>query len=93
MERTIMPEIGEQMRKAYHWVPAATPFLYLIMDNTGGHATHDCIEKYTAMLKDDHNIHVIHQVPRGPELNLLDLGVLILVQSFIEKMHQPRPQN
>ena len=39
-------------------------------------------------LKEDDNVIIIHQVPRGPELNLLDLGIWMSLQSFVEKQHR-----
>ena len=39
-------------------------------------------------LKEDDNVIIIHPVPRGPELNLLDLGVWMSLQSFVEKQHR-----
>ena len=81
----IMPEIGEAMRKAYHFVPKEIP-LFLIMDNAGGHGKKDCIEEYTNLLKEKYNIIIIHQEPRSPETNCLDLGIWNSFQSLVENM-------
>ena len=56
------------------------------MDNAGGHGTDATIEQYKKMLLDDFNIELIHQVPRSPYTNLLDLGVWCSLQSTVEKM-------
>jgi hypothetical protein len=82
-----MPLIGAAMRQAYHWVPQDIP-LYLCMDNAGGHGTKDCIDTYVQALKDEFNVIVIHQVPRSPETNILDLGVWCSLQSAVEKKHR-----
>ena len=81
-----MDEIGKQIRKAYHWVPRSQEII-LIMDNAGGHGTKDCIDKYVQMLWDKHRIRVRHQVPRSPDCNLLDLGVWMSIQAYVEKVH------
>ena len=62
------------MRKKYHWIHIEDP-LYLNVDNAGGHGSNDAVSKYTEMLLKDFNINIIHQVPRSPFTNLLDLGV------------------
>ena len=54
----------------------------------GGHGTNDCIDEYIKLLKDKFNIIVIHQIPRGPETNLLDLGIWLSIQSFVEVLHR-----
>jgi len=80
--------IGAAMRDAYSpFVPFEVP-LYLGMDNAGGHGRKDVIEEYVQKLKDQHNVIIIHQVPRGPETNILDLGVWMSLQSAIEKHHK-----
>ena len=57
------------------------------MDNAGGHGTKECVDKYVEMLQDEHNIIVIHQCPRSPETNILDLGVWRAFQHVVEKQH------
>ena len=59
---------------------------YIVMDNAGGHGTDATIEQYKKMLLDGTNIELIHQVPRSPYTNLLDLGVWCSLQSTVEKM-------
>ena len=82
-----MPRVGEAMRASYHWVPITTP-LHLIMDNAGGHGRIDVIAGYKALLKEQYNVVIIHQIPRGPEMNLLDLGCWVSLQSAVEKHHR-----
>ena len=57
------------------------------MDNAGGHGTNDTIEEYKQLLLDNYNIILIHQVPRSPYTNLLDLGVWCSLQALVEKEH------
>ena len=47
-------------------------------------------DKYIQDLKERHNVHVIHQISRSPETNLLDLGVWYSLQSAVEKTHRFR---
>jgi len=79
-----MDAIGKAIREKYHWVPPEDE-IFLVMDNAGGHGTHDTIDKYVADLLEDHKVRVIWQEPRGPELNLLDLGAWMSLQSAVEK--------
>ena len=79
-----MDSIGRATREAHHWILEDYP-IFLIMDNAGGHGTHDAIDKYVSDLWDKHRVEVIHQVPRGPELNRLDLGAWMSLQSAVEK--------
>ena len=57
------------------------------MDNAGGHGSNAAVEEYTKMLKTEYNIEIIHQVPRSPFTNLLDLGVWCSLQSQVEHEH------
>ena len=77
-----MDEVGEAIRKAYSWVPAADK-IYLVMDNAGGHGTKTAVGDYTKQLLDKHNIEIIQQVPRSPETNVLDLGIWMSLQSAV----------
>jgi len=79
-----MDAIGRAIRVKYHWVPQEDE-IFLVMDNAGGHGTRDTIDKYVADLLEDHKVQVIWQEPRGPELNLLDLGAWMSLQSAVEK--------
>ena len=55
------------------------------MDNAGGHGTDDAITQYTINMKDTYNIEIIHQVPRSPFTNVLDLGIWASLQGIVEK--------
>ena len=82
MLKTI-PEIGEAVRSAYHWLEDSEP-IYIIMDNAGGHGTDDAKQQYTESLA-AYNIGIIWQVPRSPETNMLDLGIWMSIQSAVER--------
>ena len=56
------------------------------MDNAGGHGTNEAKEQYKQELKSRFNISVEFQPPRTPELNLLDLGLWMSMQSSVEKL-------
>ncbi len=43
-------------------------------NNAGGHGTREAKEQYTRQLLENHNIIIKWQLPRSPELNVLDLG-------------------
>ena len=81
-----MVRVGAAMRDKYHWISIEDP-LYLNVDNAGGHGSNDAVSKYTEMLLKDFNIIIIHQVPRSPFTNLLDLGVWCSLQARVEKEH------
>ena len=81
-----MPEVGEAIRAAYHWVHQDTP-IFLYLDNAGGHGTKEAVAAYVNKLKVDHNVICVHQRPRSPCTNMLDLGVWMALQSKVEKMH------
>jgi len=81
-----MKRVGTAVRSKYHWIPRSQK-CYIVMDNAGGHGTDEAIEEYRKMLLDDFNIEIIHQVPRSPYTNLLDLGVWCSLQSMVEKVH------
>jgi hypothetical protein len=81
-----MVRVGAAMREKYDWISIEAP-LYLNVDNAGGHGSKDAVTKYTKMLLKDFNIIIIHQVPRSPFTNLLDLGVWCSLQTRVEKQH------
>jgi hypothetical protein len=87
-----MIEMGEAIRKAYHWVPFEQE-IELIMDNAGGHGTKDCIAEYENELKTQFNVRIIHQVPRSPETNLLDLGIWCGLQHMVEAVHRDKTKS
>jgi len=84
-----MDEVGTAMRTAFHWVPP-TEEIFLVMDNAGGHGTEEAIQEYTRILKEKYNIKIIHQCPRSPETNVLDLGIWCTLQLAIDKMMRGR---
>ena len=53
----------------------------------------DIITQYTLNLKVKYNVTIIHQVPRSPYCNALDLGVWCLLQASVEKTHFMRRCN
>jgi len=85
----ILPQIATEMRQQLHWVPPEEP-IYLVMDNAGGHGTQQAREEYTRRLRDDFNIVIIQQSARSPEVNALDLGIWMSVQSAVERSHRNR---
>ena len=70
----------------HHWVELDEP-IYLFLDNVGGHGTNETVDKYVAMLKYNYGVIYIHQRPRSPATNMLDLGVWMALQSVVEKLH------
>ena len=81
-----MDRVGESVRRKFSWVPSEEK-CYIVMDNAGGHGTDNAITTYTNLLRDKYNIEIIHQVPRSPYCNLLDLGVWCSLQAHVEKEH------
>ena len=58
--------------------------IYLYLDNVGGHDTKEAIETYVVNLQRDHNVICVHQRPRSPESNILDLGVWMAFQNMLK---------
>jgi hypothetical protein len=58
------------------------------MDNAGAHGTREAREEYTRQLLEDFNIEIIQQSACSPEVNALDLGIWMSVQSAVECRHQ-----
>jgi len=85
----ILPEIAREIRQSYHWMPP-NERIYLVMDNAGGHGTREAREQYTRQLLEDFNIEIIQQSARSPEVNALDLGIWMSVQSYAECRHRER---
>jgi hypothetical protein len=81
--------VGEAIRSAFYWVPKEE-LCYLFMDNAGGHGTIEAIEEYTKILKEEFNIEIVHQVPRSPETNCLDLGIWCCLQWAVDKLMRGR---
>ena len=44
------------------------------------------------MLENNYNIICIHQYPRSPATNILDLGIRMALQSVVEKLHHNQRQ-
>jgi hypothetical protein len=84
-----MPTIDAQIRQQMPWIPQETP-IHLILDNAGGHGTRAAIEEYTRWLRNDQNVIIKFQPARSPELNALDLGIWMSLQSAVERRHRNR---
>ena len=82
----VMKKLGKAIRDAFEWIPRSR-VCYLFMDNAGGHGSIDAVRQYTQYLKVAWNIEIVHQIPRSPYTNLLDLGVWCSLQSRVEKEH------
>jgi hypothetical protein len=70
------------------WIPRQDP--NLILDNARRHGTRASIEEYTRWLRNEHNVVIKFQPPCSPEVNALDLGIWMSLQSVIECRHQNR---
>ena len=83
-----MDEVGKSIREHYEKlrVERETP-IFLLLDNAGGHGIKETVDAYVASLKEDHNVVLVHQRPRSPATNMLDLGVWMIFQSLVEKLH------
>ena len=81
-----MDHVGKAIRQSYYWLKKEE-HIFLIMDNVGGHGTKKAIKTYRLGLRYKYNISIIHQSPRSPFTNLLDLGVWCSMQSYVEKQH------
>jgi hypothetical protein len=64
--------------------------VYLYMDNAGGHGTEEAIKEYTKILHDVFRIEKMHQVPRSPETNTLDLGIWCCLQWAVDALMKGR---
>ncbi len=85
----ILPIIAAEIRNQLHWIPPEEQ-IYLIMDNAGRHGTQQARDQYTRQLQHEYNITIIQQSARSPEVNTLDLGVWMSVQSSVDKRHRNR---
>ena len=85
----VMPELGASIRQSMIHVPRDQP-IFLQMDNAGGHGTQEAIDEYTRLLRTQFNIIVKFQPARSPELNALDNGLWMSLQSHVEKKHRDR---
>ena len=75
-----MDTVGRKVRAVFWWIPAEQ-IIFLFMDNAGGHGTNKAVEQYTQDLREKYKIEIVHQIPRSPYTNLLDLGVWCSLQS------------
>jgi hypothetical protein len=66
------------------WIPQDC-LINLILDNSGGHGTRAVKEQYTRQLLENNNMIIKRQLPRSPELNVLDLGLWMSLQSVVGK--------
>ena len=82
-----MREVGQRIRQEMHWVPM-NETIFLVMDNAGGHGNGQTINEYVLYLKNTFNITIIHQCPRSPCTNTLDLGIWFTLQHQVEKEHK-----
>ncbi len=58
------------------------------MDNAGGHGTREAAGQYTRALRNQFNVIIKQQPVCSPELNALDLGIWMSLQSAVKRMHQ-----
>jgi hypothetical protein len=79
-----MDRVGQSLRRAFYWV-RQNEWIYLVMDNAGGHGTNEAWETFTQNLETKYKVKIIRQCPRSPETNLLDLGIWASIQAAVEK--------
>jgi hypothetical protein len=79
-----MPLISAAIRQQMPFVPQDET-IYQVMDNAGGHGTEEAIGEYTMWLRDDYNVEIILQTAQSPEVNSLDIGLWMSIQSWVEK--------
>ena len=80
-----MARVGVAIRDKYHWVDDDVP-IFLYLDNAGGHGTQEAVDRYVTHLKKEHNVICVHQRPRSPATNMLDLGAWMAIQNVVEKL-------
>jgi hypothetical protein len=56
----------------------------------GGHRTQQARDQYTRQLQCEYNNTIIQQSSCSPEVNALDLGIWMSIQSAVEEMHRNR---
>jgi hypothetical protein len=84
-----MLTISAQIHQQMPWIPRETP-IYLIMDNARGHGTIAARDEYTRRLRNEHNVVIKFQPPCSPEVNALDLGIWMSLQSTVEHRNRDR---
>jgi hypothetical protein len=57
------------------------------MDNAGGHGTREAVGQYTRALRNEYTVIIKQQPVCSPELNALDLGIWMSLQSVVERLH------
>jgi hypothetical protein len=85
----VIDEIRRKIWSAYHWLNFNTP-TYLFIDNTGGYGTVGTKEEYEQILLRNWNVKIFWQPPNSPEVNQLDLGTWMSIQSNVEELHKTR---
>ena len=68
----VMDRVGKALRESFYWV-TPNEWIYLVMDNAGGHGTDEAWKTFTNDLKEKYKVKIIRQCPRSPETNLLTL--------------------
>jgi len=72
------------MRKHFEWV--GDEELWLQMDNAGGHGADAMKIRMEEMMKKDFNITIEWQPAQSPDLNALDLGVWMSMQTAVAEL-------
>ena len=81
------------MFKAFSSFADDDDIIDLCIDNAGGHGSKDAIKEYEGELMRKYKIRLVWQIPRSMEFNMLDLGVWMASQSWVEKCHRGRRSN
>jgi hypothetical protein len=71
------------------WISNKTS-IHLVLDNAGGHGTSSANGEYTRHLRNEHNIIIKFQPVFSPEVNALDLGIRMSLQTVVEHRHNKR---
>ena len=66
--------------------------IFLFLDSAGGQGTGEIVDRYVRMLVNDYTLICIHQRPRSPTTNMLDIEVWMALQSVVEKLHHDQRQ-
>jgi hypothetical protein len=80
----VIDRVGKALRESFKWVKP-NEWIYLVMDNFGGHGTDEAWETFTMNLEEKYKVKIIRQCPQSPETNLLDLGIWMSIQTAVEK--------
>lgn len=75
---SVMDRVGEALRKKFWWVRKCE-WIYLVMDNAGGHGTKEAWENFTNDLAMKWKVKIIRQCSRSSETNVLDLGIWLSI--------------